>query len=282
MQHSFTIPDEQAHLVMLIQEAGFSQVRFGPVKGPDYYTIVWNPGPEQVVVIDEVAYPFPANTILPLMLSQTFRFEQPANLIAWQFNREFYCVVNHDAEVGCVGLLFYGPSPTMFVQLDEANIGKMKMMQDLFEEEFNSDAAIKATMLRNHLVRLIVLITRIAKQQYLPTNIPDDQGYATVRHFHLLVEKHFKTAHRISFYAEQLYKSPKTISNLFALYSELTPQQVIHNRIIAEAKRLLMYTDWSVKEIAGTLGFEDAAHFSRFFSNQTGLTATEFRKSTAG
>jgi AraC-like DNA-binding protein len=278
MQHIFHIPDEQAKLVMLIQEPGFSQQRFGAVSGPDFYTIVWNKGPAQTVVIDEIGYTLSANTVLPLMLNQTFRFEAPEQLVAWQFNREFYCVVNHDAEVGCVGLLFYGPSPTMFVQLDATNSSKLAMMQELFEEEFNTNASIKATMLRNHLVRLIVLITRIAKQQYLPVEVPDDSTYTIVRHFHLLVEKHYKKAHRISFYAEQLHKSPKTISNLFALYSELTPQEVIHNRIIAEAKRLLLYTDWSVKEIAAALGFEDAAHFSKFFSTQTGQNASEFRK----
>ena len=41
------------------------------------------------------------------MVNQSFSFEAMEDLVAWQFNREFYCIVDHDAEVSCVGLLFY-------------------------------------------------------------------------------------------------------------------------------------------------------------------------------
>jgi AraC-like DNA-binding protein len=52
---------------------------------------------------------------------------------------------------------------------------------------------------------------------------------------------------------------------------------VILDRVLLEAKRLLMYTGKSVTDISGELGFEDPAHFSRFFKKQAGLTAMDFR-----
>jgi AraC-like DNA-binding protein len=55
---------------------------------------------------------------------------------------------------------------------------------------------------------------------------------------------------------------------------------VIQDRIIQEAKRLFYYTDKSAKEIAADLGFDDAAHFSRFFKNQAGIPPTEFKRSS--
>ena len=55
-------------------------------------------------------------------------------------------------------------------------------------------------------------------------------------------------------------------------------QEEFHNRIQAEAQRLLLYTGKSSKEIALLLGFEDQAAFSRFFKNATGLSATEYRR----
>jgi AraC family transcriptional activator of pobA len=98
-----------------------------------------------------------------------------------------------------------------------------------------------------------------------------------IRKFHLLVELHFKRERQVSFYANLLHKSPKTISNYFVLYSKKTPLQVIHERVISEAKRLLYYTDKSIKEIADDLGFEDVANFSKFFKNVTTKSPSHLR-----
>jgi len=55
--------------------------------------------------------------------------------------------------------------------------------------------------------------------------------------------------------------------------------QIIQERIITEAKRLFYYTDKSVKEIADELGFEEVAHFSKFFKNCTNQTPSDIKKS---
>jgi AraC-like DNA-binding protein len=52
---------------------------------------------------------------------------------------------------------------------------------------------------------------------------------------------------------------------------------VIHERVIAAAKRLVYYTDKSIKEVADELGFEDLAHFSKFFKNVTTKSPSELR-----
>lgn len=249
------------------QEAGFS-----------FHTIAWNRGKKQIITIDEVQYHFNENAVLPIMLNQSFKFENPQDIVAWQFNREFYCIANHDAEVGCVGFIFFGPSPTMFVSLDAEQQKKMKSLFDLFEEEYNSDEDIKGEMLRMLLVRLIINVTRLAKKQYLGTEEVVEEKFNLIRQFNLLVEVHFRKERQIAFYSNLLNKSPKTISNYFSLYSNKTPLQIIQDRVIAEAKRLFYYSDKSVKEIADDLGFEDAAHFSKFFKKCTSQSPTELKK----
>ncbi len=79
-------------------------------------------------------------------------------------------------------------------------------------------------------------------------------------------------------YADMLNKSPKTLANLLSTYQQPSAIRVIHNRVQAEAERLLLYSSKSSKEIALMLGFEDQATFSRFFKNATGLSTTEYRK----
>jgi AraC family transcriptional activator of pobA len=54
----------------------------------------------------------------------------------------------------------------------------------------------------------------------------------------------------------------------------------IQQRMVQEAKRLAMYSDANMKDIAYTLGFDDLSHFSKFFKNAAGMNFTEFKKKT--
>lgn len=278
MKYTFTHSDGIGQLLLLKNEEQFSQQYYQQKPGFTFHTIAWNRGADQIVTIDEVPYHFKSNHILPIMLNQSFAFERPQDIVAWQFNREFYCIVNHDAEVGCVGFLFFGPSPTMFVELSVDDLRRLNEMLESFDEEFTNNESIKGEMLRNLLVQLIIKITRLAKKQYVGAEAISEEKFNLIRQYNLLVEIHFRQQHQVQFYAALLNKSPKTISNYFALYSKKTPLQVITERLITEAKRLFYYTDKSVKEIAAELGFDEVAHFSKFFKNNTSQNPSELRK----
>lgn len=262
---------------ILKNEHVFEQNNLLKTPETDFYTIVWNKGKNLKISIDEIQYNFEANTILPLMTDQCFTFENATDLVIWQFNKEFYCILNHDAEVGCVGFLFYGFSPTMFVSLDDEQHNELSQLQALFEKEFVNDEEIKETMLRMLLVNLIIRLTRLAKKQYIHLEIVDKK-FDLLRRYNLLVEIHYRKERQVQFYAGLLHKSPKTITNIFATYCKKTPLQIIHDRIILEAKRLFYYTHKSVKEIAHELGFDDVGNFSSFFKNYTSQSPTEFKK----
>ena len=57
---------------------------------------------------------------------------------------------------------------------------------------------------------------------------------------------------------------------------------VLHERILLEAKRILLYTDHTVARVAHMTGFEDPAYFSRFFAQRTGQSPASWRKLQAG
>lgn len=261
---------------LIIEEPAFDRVFFGRDRKDKLLTIAWNRGEKQQAMIDNVAYDFPANSILCLMVNETFSFSHPAAIVAWQFNRDFYCIVDHDKEVSCVGFLFFNTSQRMFVALNEAEQKRVDLLLGVFQEEFETPDLVQGEMLQVLLKRLIIIVTRLAKQQYLDATISDDK-LDTIRKFNLLVENHYRDSHQVKFYADKLNKSPKTLSNLFALYNHQSPQMVIQERVLLEAKRLLQYTDKSAKEIANDIGFEDAGHFSKFFKKHTSLSPTELR-----
>jgi AraC-like DNA-binding protein len=93
-----------------------------------------------------------------------------------------------------------------------------------------------------------------------------------------LVEEHFKKYRKVADYAGLMHRSPKTIANIFAMQGEKSPLEIIHDRLLLEAKRLLLYTEKSSKEIGWELGFEDPSQFNRFFKKQITLPPREFRE----
>lgn len=240
-------------------------------------TFVYNKGENQQVVIDEIIYEMPAQSILPLVSNQHFKFSKPEDLTAWQFNREFYCIVDHDAEVGCVGFIFYGIRHPMFVILNEEEIEEMKHLEKVFSSEMLVKDNFQGEMLRTLLKRVIIKTTRIAKLQCESYQRFSDEKMDIVRKFSLLLEGNFKQEHEVKFYASALNKSPKTLSNVFAILKQPSPSAIIRNRIILEAKRYLNYTEKSAKEISYELGFENPAHFSRFFKIYAGTNISEYK-----
>lgn len=272
------IKDENTggELLVFKEEPGFDRRAFARDRFNKYFTIAWNSGESQQVSIDGTTYDFPANSLLTLLFNQTFSFEDSSRIVAWQFNREFYCIIDHDSEVSCVGFLF-SSTDHMFVKLDDRAQQKLGLLTDVFIEEFSTSDSIQNEMLLVLLKRLIIYITNLAKLGHVPVQKAPDERFHMIRKFNLLVEANFKAEHSVGFYADQLCKSPKTLSNVFAIYNQKAPSQLIQDRIILEAKRLLLYTDRSVKHITFELGFEDVPYFSNFFKKNTGVSPSDFR-----
>lgn len=280
MKFTYKNQKTAAECKLLAHEKAFDRVFYGKDRKDKLLTIAWNRGKSQVVHIDEVPYEFPAQSLLCLMVNQSFNFAQPKDIVAWQFNRDFYCIEDHDREVSCVGFLFYGSSETMFINLNEEQQRKISLLLNIFEEEFETIDNIQEDMLRMLLKRLIIIVTRLAKDQFVDKAVTDSK-LDIVRQYNLLVEHHYKTEHRVKFYADQLNRSPKTLANFFALYNHKSPLAIIQERIFLEAKRLFIYTDKSAKEVAYELGFDDVAYFSSFFKKMASVAPTAFRKNKA-
>ncbi len=278
MKLKLTEENTGGELLLFKEEGGFDRLFFSRDRFNKYYTIAWNPGESQIVTIDGSVFEFPANSLLTLLFNQSFSFEHSASIVAWQFNREFYCIVDHDSEVSCVGFLFSN-TDHLFVKLNDQARQKVQLLCDVFIEEFSTSDNIQNEMLLVLLKRLIIYVTSLAKSGYAPVKKLQDERFHIIRKFNLLVERNFKSEHAVSFYADQLFKSPKTLSNLFAIFNQKTPSQIIQERITVEAKRLLCYTDRSIKHITYELGFEDVSYFSSFFKINTGLPPSDFRSS---
>ena len=243
----------------------------------DLLSIIWFQENNNKVVIDNQEYNFNANQILCLTQFHNIDLKSIGKVNLLRFNSPFYCILNHDEEVSCKGLLFFGSRNVPIISPSEEDLKIFNTVWEMIEIEMKSADNLQLEMLQMMLKRWLILCTRVYKKQQNYAQL-DKKNIDLVSEFNYLVEQFFKTKHTVSEYAQILNKSPKTLSNLFKKLHDKTPLQLIQNRIMLEARRQIKYSDESISEIAYGLGFNDIQSFSRFFKKNEGVSPSAFKQ----
>ncbi|MEP3390087.1 MAG: helix-turn-helix domain-containing protein [Reichenbachiella sp.] len=241
--------------------------------------MIWNQGEDPVSFdVDGSAITLGPNEITTVTYIHLVRFHRPLpSLTVLSFNREFYCIKDHDHEVSCNGLLFMGARDLPILSLDEKERSSLQTLLQVFEDEFQNKDNIQGEMLQMLLKRFIIKCTRLARAQTLGVSVATDAS-ETIRKFNVLVDEHYKSLKQVADYADLMFKSPKTLSNVFKQHGSKSPLQLIHDRVVIEARRQLLKTSKTAKEIAFDLGFDNVSSFNKLFKKCTNSSPVEFRK----
>ncbi|WP_418698503.1 helix-turn-helix domain-containing protein [Bacteroides sp.] len=242
------------------------------------YKFIWVQSGTLTVEVDHIPMRLSKDEIITLTpLHHLEVKEVDGEYLTFVFNSNFYCIYGHDNEVSCNGFLFFGSSKVMRLTLSAEQSSNLHDIVRIFRQESAIHDNLQEEMLRIVLKRFIITCTRIARCKF-GVGQENEKSFDIIRQFYVLVDQNFKEKKQVQDYADILCRSPKTLSNLFASCGLPSPLRVIHERIEAEAMRLLLYTRKSAKEISAILGFEDLAAFSRFFKKMTGESVSDYRK----
>lgn len=240
------------------------------------YKIIWTKEDVKNITIDGCSFSLKPETVLfctPLNYIEIP--EGTSSLLGLMFNREFYCIRDNDNEVSCNGFLFYGSSQPAVIQLTKEQEDFRQLYRNI-EEEFGCCDNSQGEMIRSLLKVVIIKSTRLAKKEIYQSPLSEEK-YDLIRKFHILVEQNFKSYHKVQDYAGFLNKSHKTVSNFFKKHSEKTPLTIINERILLEARRLLLFSNKTAEEIGYEIGFKEAGHFSKFFKTNMGQSPITFK-----
>jgi AraC-like DNA-binding protein len=246
-------------------------------EAPGYYTLMWVVRGMVDLSVDSEMLAINKNQVVFFTpINRVRLLESPGQVNILQFNRGFYCIRENDHEVSCNGVLFFGSQGIPVIDLDEVSTRYFQRLVDELVEEFDVRDTIQEEMLRIVVKRWLIKSTRLLKEQHNYIG-EDEPRLELVRQFRILLEMHYKDCHKVSDYAKLLNKSPKTMSNKFKHLDLPSPREMILDRIFLGAKRYLLYTELSVKEVAFKLGFNDASSFSHFFKNRSQYSPSKFR-----
>jgi len=108
--------------------------------------------------------------------------------------------------------------------------------------------------------------------------VADGYNHTLLHNFLNLIELNYKKKRLPKDYAALLYITPNHLNALSQEAMGMSAGEIIRNRVLLEAKRLLVVNDYTISEIAYELNFSDNSYFTKFFKKGEGITPEEFRK----
>jgi AraC-like DNA-binding protein len=229
-------------------------------------------------VIDFKEYKLQQDALFFVNAGQYYRLDNSCQGTMLYYNRDFYCVEIHDKEVACDGILFHNVYEIPVIFMTEEISVEIEGMIGAIKNELEMEDSSMEEMLRIFLKLVIIRSTRIWKKDHQVAGVEAHREVEFSRTFSQLVEWHYTRYHTVAEYADLLNITPKALNKRVTRYTETTPNDIIKNRIILEAKRLLVHTRLSVKEIGYKLGYDDTSYFIRLFSKQASTSPQSFRQ----
>lgn len=163
------------------------------------------------------------------------------------------------------------------VSLDSAQADLLMRSLNLLLEFYRTPSQYGQAVLQSMLKTCLSIFTSLFEKEILQRTV-QTRPSAITSQFRKLLSQHFKTVKSPSEYAGMLSITSPYLNEVVKETSGQPVSHWIQNEVTMEAKRLLYYTDLSIKEIAFGLGYDDHAYFCRLFRKVTGKSAGQFRE----
>lgn len=247
----------------------------------DYYTVLLVEQAEGSHIVDYQAYTFrqkEVHFVSPGQIHQVVATTQPVGHF-FTFSRTFLVENNiPESFISNINLFkAFGESPPL--PLDDATFDRLAKIIEEMKACLSPDLTYRNRALGALLQLFLIYCNNSASldSQQLDEN---NANVCILRDFKKLVETRYPQWHKVNDYAAEIHITPKHLSQTIKNYTGKSAKELIQDRLTLEAKRLLLHTDLSIKEIAYKIGFEEPLHFSGFFKKQVQVSPTKFRETS--
>lgn len=171
--------------------------------------------------------------------------------------------------------IIQNPQNGHVLSLTEADILIIEDMIQMIRMEYQQPGEWQQRMLTAYLTVLLTYLSRLYTGQFRDGDALGDR--MLLKKYQAKIDEHFQQRHEVGDYADMLNISAGHLSEVIKSQSGKPAIKHIHERLVMEARRLLLHTDTPLKDIAFNLGFSDASYFNRFFKRETGATPAGYR-----
>lgn len=213
-------------------------------------------------------------------LSNSLTFASPAHVLAWVRGAAQRGFIAYFKPEFLAHMPFAIEDEFPFFRLTEINyvqLNHQPALRDAFASlltTFHSDHPYRVSVLQAHLLVLLYECKRLSDVQQTVARPTLADRY---QHF---VNQHFLTRKTVAAYADLLAVSPDYLSQTVKRVTGRAAHVLIAERILLEAKKLLIYSDLNIAEIAAYLGYSEPTHFGRFFRRYTGSSPLAWRNTS--
>jgi len=246
----------------------------------NFYHIFWFKSGGNTHLIDFEPVETSPNTVLFLSKHKIHSFDESTNLdgLVILFTDDFFSKTKEQARYLQSTMLFNDLKSISKIRIQD-NIKTFTDIVELMERELLQPAdTFQPDLLRNLLHNFLLLADRERSSMgFSEPKKNADLDY--VIRFKDILEENYMKRKQVSSFAIEMYITDKRLNRATSKILGKSPKQLIDERVMLEAKRLLAYTNESVKEISYRLGFEELTNFIKYFRKHDTRTPVEFRKS---
>lgn len=249
-----------------------------------FYQVIWFKRGIGTHFVDFKGYKAGKNVIFFITKNQVHYFDDNTRYegVLIHFNDAFLMQKERGTDFFLKCNLFNNPyqQPFCCIGEDMSSVLDGYILQIKKELEHN-DVFGKEALLRNCLESFLIQVQREKNELHRDHNDTPfalDEKREQLIKFIKLIDENYNKGLTVREYARLLFVSSRTLSDLTRRLLNKTPSQMIQDRIILEAQRLLLYSNLNVNQVGYRLGFDDPSYFVKYFRKHTGISPTEFRK----
>lgn len=246
----------------------------------NFYHILWFQEGTPTHHVDFEAIPLPENSMLFLNSNVVHKFDDktPFDGIGILFTDDFFGVTESDLTFLKRSVLFnhlYSVSHCFVTPISTELSDLTHLMERALEG--NNDI-YQVSLLQKYLSCFLLLAERTERNHDRFGALKKSPELDCVVAFKDLLEKNYKQKKQVSHYVSDLHTTEKRLAAATSKILGKSPKQMIDARVILEARRLLSYTNHSVKEVGFSLGFDEPTNFIKFFRKHTQQTPLAFKE----
>ncbi len=243
-----------------------------------YYHMLWMKNADGKHVLDFETFEIKPHSVFFISPDQVHAWTStiPATGYVINFSAAFFRQMYPRQDDAAEFPFFHIASADSALYLSADQFTGLAPLMEEIGREFQQGQPWRHDVIRSYLLILLTRLRRLRPPRAADLAAP--KNYSMARRFKLLIDRHYLDFASVQDYASALTVTDRRLNEAVRDATGKTATQLIHERILLEAKRLLTQSDLGISEVAFRLRFEDPAYFSRFFKKHALLTPVEFKK----